>query len=54
MNIYMTRVNTLNEIADIYLGNNEQELIEENEKVGKHAAGAELDDEKKAKKDKNS
>ena len=47
----MTRVNTLNEIADIYLNNTEQSIIEENEKVGKHAAGAELEDEKKAKKE---
>lgn len=46
----MTRVNTLNDIADIYF--NSKQVIEEkaDNVVGKHTAGAELEDEKKASK----
>jgi hypothetical protein len=42
----MTRVNTLNEIADIYSG----QLLNENEQVGKTPNKGELEDEKKASK----
>lgn len=42
----MTRVNTLNEIADIY----GEQLLNENEQVGKTPKGGELEDEKKASK----
>jgi len=53
----MTRVNTLNEIAEIYLNNTDQTqpgqpgIIEEHQTVGtKHPAGSELEDEKRARK----
>lgn len=46
----MTRVNTLNDIADIYF--NHKQILEEkaDNTVGKHSAGTELEDEKKASK----
>jgi hypothetical protein len=46
----MTRVNTLNEIADIYFAG--KQIVEEkaDNVVGKQSAGAELEDEKKASK----
>lgn len=48
----MTRVNTLNEIADIYLNSNgEQKIIEEMETVDKHKAGSDLEEEKGASKE---
>jgi hypothetical protein len=46
----MTRVNTLNEIADIYLNSRVLEEKSESNVVGNHRAGAELEDEKKASK----
>lgn len=44
----MTRVNTLNEIADIYFNNKVIEEKNHDNTVGKHKPGQELEDEKKA------
>lgn len=46
----MTRVNTLNEIADIYFSNNQLIAEKADNTVGKHSAGSEIEDEKKASK----
>lgn len=48
INKHMTRVNTLNEIADIYLSGSE--IIQENETVGKMKADTDLEEEKGASK----
>ena len=46
----MTRVNTLNEIADIYFNNKVIEEKHHDQTVGNHKPGQELEDEKKASK----